>query len=133
MMIRNFIRKKSDKMTPRWNGPYFIKRMTKNGTYEVETVDGEHYPNRIARNELKELPDDFLEHQLKYNPQEWEVETIKGHRIHPKTGESQFKVKWRGLDNRHNSWRTWEDFYDKEILLEYIKKSKDAKLSKLIK
>lgn len=79
VMVRNFIRKKKDKMMPRWNGPYIVKKLTSNGTYEVETVDGECYPNKVARNGLKELPNDFMEHQPNTKPQEWEVEAIKTH------------------------------------------------------
>ena len=133
VVIKNQLRKKTEKLTPRWNGPYIIKRMTNFGTYEVETVDGEPYPNKISRNELKELPDDFMEHQNTSNAQEWQIETIKAHRFHPKTQEPQFKVKWRGLDNRHNSWRVWNDFYEKEMLTEYIIKTENPKLLQLIK
>lgn len=107
--------------------------MTLNGTYEVETADGHPFPNRVARNELKELPDDFLEHQDDSNPSAREVESIKAHRLHPKTKIPQFKVKWRGLDNRHNEWKTWEDFYQKDMLREYIAKSNSSYLQELIK
>ena len=133
VVIRNQIRKKTDKLTPRWNGPYVIKRMTNFGTHEVETLEGEPYPNKISRNEIKELPDDFMEFQNKANPQEWQIEAIKAHRFHPKTHEPQFKVKWRGLDNRHNSWRIWDDFYEKEMIAEYISKTENPKLLQLLK
>ena len=133
VMVRNFLKKKKDKMVPKWNGPYIVKRMTLNGTYEVETPDGHVYPNRVARNEIRELPDDFLEHQPTEHPQAREVECIRAHRMNHKMKQPQFKVKWRGLDNRHNEWKSWNDFYEKEMLIEYINKSNCSYLQELIK
>ena len=82
---------------------------------------------------MKELPDDFMLFQKKEHPQEWELEAIKAHRIHTKTRQPQFKVKWRGLDNRHNSWRSLKDFYDKEMLQEYISKLPNTERQKIMK
>ena len=115
---------------------YFIIYQTLNESWYIrgiETVDGAPYPNKVSRNGLKELPDDFMQFQHKAHPQEWEVEAIKGHRIHPKAGVPQFKVKWRGLDNRHNSWRVWDDFFEKELLKEYLSKLDTAENTKLVK
>jgi len=45
-----------------------------------------------------------------------EVDIILAHRMDPKTSEMQYRVKWKGLNNRYNKWIRSSDLkYDEAI------------------
>ena len=45
------------------------------------------------------------------------IEEILGVRV--ELGVRQYKVKWKGFTNRHNSWRDVEDLDCDDLILEY--------------
>jgi hypothetical protein len=52
------------------------------------------------------------------NDQSYEVEGILGHRDSPRG--TLYKVKWKGYNNRYNSWLTSDMFNDPSIIEEYL-------------
>ncbi len=46
------------KLLPKWFGPFVIRKMfTKNGSYELENVDGSPYLDHINHDKLKKVLD----------------------------------------------------------------------------
>jgi hypothetical protein len=59
-----------------------------------------------------------MDHMQDDDPDRYEVECIIDHRDTP--NGTQYKVKWRGYDNRHNRWITLDMFDDTELVEEYM-------------
>lgn len=64
-----------------------------------------------------------LDESSKNEPNDqYDVEKLLNHKI--KNGDQMFFVKWKGYDNRHNSWVKRSDLSCKKILQKYLKSHK---------
>lgn len=117
------LKRPSKKLAPKYLGPYQIERISSSGlacqlrlpsstrihnVFNVTSLEPYH-----SRDATVEEPSD--------NPfaaeETFEVEKILSHKGSKKN--RQYLVKWRGYDDEENSWLSYKDFIEKEIVREY--------------
>ena len=97
-----------------WLGPYRIDKILPTGSYIL--TDNINKDIRRARQDIKVLTHSDPE------PEEekvFEVEHIRQHRGKPRSYE--YLVKWRGFDEKDNTWEPERNFHDKHIVSQYWK------------
>ena len=111
VMVRDELR--ADKTSPRYEGPFRVVRVSKGGSYLLESKDGAVY--RRPPNVLK-LVDPLMPMQTENAV---EVERIIADQ--DEDGVKYFLVKWKDRDESYNEWLKTEDFYDQGPIQAYLK------------
>jgi hypothetical protein len=119
VMAKNELR--SDKVSPRYDGPFEVLRRNRGGSYLLRGSDDTVYHRPacslklVTRTPITTLPSNHFE-----------VESILNHR--PKTPQpqnnSEYFVKWKGHDISQSSWVPTKDFDGPAIITAYFKQLK---------
>lgn len=121
------------KLVQRWIGPFEVTERINPKVYRLRMSD--KYPGSPVFNvdHLKKYtssPLEFGEREtmpetraLKKESEEYEVETLVGHKFDKKTKKYQFLVRWKGYNPHFDSWVTERDMKNTPaILREYRSK-----------
>lgn len=122
------------KLVQRWIGPFEVTEKVNPKVYRLRLDD--RYPGSPVVNveHLKKYapsPEEFgIRTELldtctsKPESEEYEVDSIVGHRINKKSRKFEFLIRWRGYNPHHDSWASERDMHNApEILRKYRKKA----------
>ncbi len=105
------------KLDDKWVGPLTIKRVINGRAYELDLppemrLHPVFYVNLLRpaaenpllgqRNDESSLPGPVV--GVDDEPEEWEVEEIVGKRLRGRRKQIEYRVKWVGWPNEHNTW-----------------------------
>lgn len=110
---------RTSKHEPAYIGPFQIASITKTGAYEL--VKGDYRITR-ARDQLKPIPPPAETKETSSEEKLWTVDHIVAHRGSPaKPAAMTFLVKWKGFEEKSNSWEPVSSFVDKKVVSTYLK------------
>jgi hypothetical protein len=119
-MVR--LRARSHKLAPIYEGPYLAIRKTQGGPYILKDEQDELLHREYVPSELKVVSLDESEFEDEFV----EVEEVWDHRGSSRNKE--YRVKWKGLGEKENSWVPAKDFKKLDLIHEY-----EDKIRKLTK
>jgi hypothetical protein len=113
---------RQNKFEPKYIGPYTIVRRARNGAYVLRDGTGDMLDRHVPPDQLKLVSRKARPIDLEQN--EWEVQSIRGHRGEP--GRYEYDVKWK--DHNDRTWEPASSFMDDTVIKNYWKQVKaDAK------
>ena len=115
---------------PTYIGPYIVIRRLSHGPYLVKDETGATLDRVVPLDQMK-LVETSSPAVSSDNRQVFVVERIIAHRITP-TGALQYRVKWKGCGHNDNSWINDTDLVDTDIVHQYFKTGRHAKLQAAI-
>jgi hypothetical protein len=114
---------KKNKMEPTFVGPYTIVKRTRGKTYHLVDSTGALLDRKVPIDQLRvvSLPPEQLaaaQGGARVDGKSFTVEKILRHRL-TKSGETEFRVKWKGFDSSHDSWEPQSNFDDLGVITSY--------------
>lgn len=106
-----------DKLTPRYEGPFTVRRRNTGGAYELKDGTGAILGRRYAPSQLKLVLDDLDDIDI------YEVEHITSHRNSSVGGRVEYFVKWKGFPPEANTWEPEGNFIERKCIDEYWKRT----------
>ncbi|KAF9152231.1 hypothetical protein BGX20_005206, partial [Mortierella sp. AD010] len=103
---------RSDKLSPRYEGPYVVHRRNTGGAYELRDGTGEPLGRNYAPSQLKLVLDD-LDDDIHV------VEEIVAHRSALKGKGVEYYVKWEGFPSEANTWQPESSFIERKCISDY--------------
>ena len=115
------------KLAPRRHGPFTITKRISPVAYRLQlpaawTIhDVFHASLLTPYQETDQHGDNFTRPppDLVQGEEEFEVESIRGHRSYGRAGELQYLVKWKGYPEADNSWEPAEQVFAPELIRQY--------------
>ena len=106
---------RNDKFEPKYLGPYYIVRRTRNGNYVIRDATGEELERRVPPDQLKLISKTQRDVDIASNV--YEIEKIIEHRGTP--GNYEYHVKWKNY--HETTWEPESNFHDVNIIRDYWK------------
>ena len=105
-------------------GSLLIKReLEEENNVNFKLSNGNNYEEKFSEYQIKEELEDPLENSVEeYN--EFCVERIVDKR-NGLNGQTQYLIKWKGYDNRHNTWEPIENLYCIDLIEKFEKNYKN--------
>jgi transposase InsO family protein len=105
---------KSDKLSPKYDGPFTIVRKDRNGAYVLKDSTGEELHRKYAPSQLKIVlvePDE---------PSAYVVQKILNHKAPSKTQkEWQYLVRWKNYKSDSDTWEPYSHFNETKCIRDY--------------
>lgn len=105
------------KTEPRYSDPLTIFEMTDNGNARLANLDGSSYGAPVTIDRLKLVSANFWRELADM----YEVEAILTHRLSKDKKETEYFVKWKGYEDKHNSWVPEHDMFASATVKAYWK------------
>jgi transposase InsO family protein len=103
---------RSGKLSPRYEGPFKVMRITKGGSYVLQDAQGELLGRNYAPSQLKTVSHDSISAGQRFT-----IESVVDHRGPPDRRE--YLVRWVNQDRDADSWEPPENFDSPQPLLRY--------------
>lgn len=118
VMIKSVEKKNPFKYEAKYEGPFTIHGLTKNGSYILKDRTNELLARDVPTSHLKLVDNDNVEN----NGDHYEVEAIVDHR--DKAPGYQYKVRWKGYKENDDTWESPEMFDDATPIRQYWSRRK---------
>ncbi|GKT35307.1 hypothetical protein ADUPG1_002965 [Aduncisulcus paluster] len=130
MVLVTFPEGPPTKQSPRWKGPWKISKIVSPWRSEIVNLDGHDAEivgnDRLRTVVLREQEGELLKVQSRDND-EWEVDRIVSHMYGSKK-PIRFKVKWKGFEDKENSYITWKEAKKlSEAMEDYLRRNPNLK------
>ena len=118
---------KNSKLMPRYEGPYTVVEKTKGGSFKLLDKDQSLLKRAYTTSQLKLISKKrFSEEKTIENvTKSYVVEKIVKHR--GKEDDLQYLVKWKNYPASQNTWESYDNFDDVNIIRTYWKNLKKKK------
>jgi len=131
--LRRNVREQVDKLSPRFRGPFVVKRIISSLNYELELPPSMkihpvfHVVNlkKYYESSNQTIPHRIVNHRpppavIHQGQEEWEVEKIIGRRIikRGRNNTTQYLVKWLGYPNEESTWEPEKNLRKSKSLID---------------
>lgn len=103
---------RANKATPAWDGPYFVVRRNRGGSYLLRDATGCLLPGTHPISQLR-----LVSYENNISPDSFEVEKIISHR--GSTGNREYLIRWKRFSEDDDSWVPAKGINSLECIVEY--------------
>jgi hypothetical protein len=101
-----------NKASPAWDGPYFVVRRNRGGSYLLKDATGCLLPGGTPIHQLR-----LISYENNISPDSFEVEKIVSHR--GPTGNREYLIRWKRFSEADDSWVSAQSINSLECIVEY--------------
>jgi len=115
VMAKNHTKK--HKFESVYEGPFKVLRRNRGGSYELMDMDGTRLGRNYPPSDLKLISHDPASIDTDNT---WEVAFIADDRTN-ENGTREYKVRWKGFQEKDDTWEPYEHFHDVAVIDAYWK------------
>jgi transposase InsO family protein len=118
-LVMRRVNPRESKMSPVWDGPFFVIRRTRGGPYLLRDSLNNQLVEKVPAAHLK-----LVSYEKAPSPDTYEIEFLVKHKGPPES--RSYLVRWKGYTEKDDSWVKDDEVFTRRCIDEYWDKQRQA-------